>query len=98
MVANRTILFCIFTIALFAGTKGFCNIDNASSKILIGVVKNQPGFELRLKMELQAAGFSVELKEIQTDNDVREHLEQAAKEANAGAALLCLTNTGYVEI
>jgi len=68
------------------------------TRVLIGQGQDPSGFELRIRAELEAAGFTVLIVPIDMRGDPRRELDIASRREEAGAAILCLSAMGYVEI
>lgn len=66
--------------------------------VLIARDTQMSGFELRIKAELESAGFLVELFEIDFREDTRRILDLRAHARNAAAAIVCRQSAGVVEI
>lgn len=66
--------------------------------MLIARDTEMSGFEYRIKAELENAGFTVEIFEMDFREDTRRIMDIEAHARNAAAAIVCRQQSGFVEI
>ena len=66
--------------------------------VLIAQDTQMSGFERRIKAELEASGFNVEMFKIDFREDTQRIIDVRAHAQNAAAAIVCRQSAGFVEI
>ncbi|MBN2802387.1 MAG: hypothetical protein JXR91_04770 [Deltaproteobacteria bacterium] len=90
-------IFTLFLTLFFLSPDTF-GYMGGGVKVIIGGDDPSQGFVLRLKAELESAGFLVEIQKVDLKGDPRRELDVAARKIGAGAAVLLNKAMGFVEI